>query len=241
MEENTSETSPNTSNPDTAYSPDKQLIVGVSVTLFLVVVGFLSYAFIKGHISGQSGANKNVLSSSTGQITPIQNDTPIPQNSTNAASDITPATESNSAPAQTNNKTCSKNGPAQKWEYLVPYVVKDGDTLQSIATTQLNDASRVNEILQINGQGPYVVGSTLYLPPASITKSSGNLKEVSGMLVEKNSSFWHISYSSDPKGLGVLIPAFWFDGVSDSDSFAVGSCIKVLFDDGNKVYSVALQ
>jgi hypothetical protein len=239
MEENQPVNSQTSSQEDTNYSPGKQLMVGVSVTLFIFVAGFFGYIYFQGHFTNQSNANKPVLSASTNQITPIATPNPNPQGTT-AIANTTPASSNQTAPAQT-TKACLKNGPAQKWEYLVPYVVKDGDTLQSIATTQLNDANRVNEIIQLNGQGPYVVGSTLYLPPSSITKSSGNIKEIYGMLISKDSSYWHISYSSDPKGLGVVIPSFWFDGLANESSFNTGDCITVLFDDGNKVFSVALQ
>jgi len=240
MEENQISPSPNSSDQDTSYSPGKQLVVGVSVTLFLFIVGILGYYFFTGHTTSQSANNKNVLSASTNQITPIQDLNPTPQNTNNSISNTT-SSNSKNVPAQASNKVCGKNGPAQKWEYLVPYILKDGDTLQSIVTKQLNNANRVNEILQLNGQGPYVVGSTIYLPPSTITQSSGNIKEVYGMLVKKDSSYWQLSYSSDPKGLGLLIPSFWFDSVPNTDSFNVGNCITVLFDDGNRVFSVALQ
>jgi hypothetical protein len=241
MEENHVPASPDTPNEDTNYSPGKQLTVGVGVTLFLVLVGIFGYSYINNHTANHSNSEKSVLNASTSQITPIQSISQNPQNITEAASNNAPTSVSNNSPVATNNKACAKNGPAQKWEYLTPYVVKDGDTIQSIATTQMNDANRVNEILQINGQGPYVVGSTIYLPPSSITQSSGNIKEVYGMLIAKDSSYWHLSYSSDPKGLGILLPSFWFNSISNSNSFSSGDCLKILFDDGNKVYSVNLQ
>lgn len=243
MEETQTATPQNATQEDTAYSPGKQLVVGVAITLFFVVAGIFGYYYFAGHNANQSTNNKSVLQAATNDITPIQTIAPNEQNTT--ASDTTPASNAQSTtqttPAQTAAKACTKNGPAQKWEYLTPYMVKDGDTLQSIATTQLNDANRVNEIMQINGQGPYVVGSTLYLPPSTITKSSGNIKEISGMLISKDSSYWHVSYSSDPKGLGIAIPSFWFNNVSNANSFSPNDCITVLFDDGNTVFSVAMQ
>ena len=227
-------------NQETGYSPGKQLTVGISVTLFLIITGIFVYFFTTSHSTNHSATTKSVLSDSTVGITPIPTLAPNSQNNAETTNSTSP-TNDQTTPAQTATKACTKNGPAQKWEYLTPYVVKDGDTLQSIATTQLSDVNRINEILQLNGQGPYVVGSTIYLPPSSIPKSSGNIKKVYGLIVKKDSSYWQLSYSSDPKGLGILIPSFWFDGVSNSNSFIIGSCIKVLFDDGNKVYSVSLQ
>jgi len=240
MEENTTAPSPNVTDQSNNYSPGTQLMVGVSVVLVLAVIGFFGYTALKGNSAGQSSTNQPVLGASTNQLSPPQTITQSPQNIAQAATTAHESGNTN-VPSSSTNKTCSKNGPAQKWEYLTPYVVKDGDSLQSIATSQLNDASRVNEIMQINGQGPYVVGSTLYLPPSFITKSTGNLKEVYGLLTAKDASYWHINYSSDPNGIGIIIPTFWFGSVAGSDSLTVGDCIKVLFDDGNKVFSASLQ
>src|SRR5579863_6174783 len=160
MDETKIETPQNTPQEE-IYSPGKQLMVGVGITLFFVVAGIFGYYYFTGHTTNQSANNKSVLQASTNDITPVQTVAPNEQNTT--AANTTAGTNAQSptqtSPAQTAAKACTKNGPAQKWEYLTPYVVKDGDTLQSIATTQLNDANRVNEIMQINGQGPYVVGS----------------------------------------------------------------------------------
>ena len=209
---------------------NKQVIAAIALTFLLIILGVIGYIYIK---KSMPSTNQNVLNAST-TVSPTQSISPTPQAITNTTTTIAPA-------STLPDKPCSKNGPAQKWEYLISYTVKDGDTLDSVATTQLHDSTRVNEILQLNGTGPYVVGSIIYLPPPSITKSSGNIKQVSGLLVEKDSSYWHLSYSTDPKGIGILIPSFWFNDVSESKSFTVGACISVLLDDGNKVFSITSQ
>jgi len=238
MENSDTSTPANTSDQENNYSPHTQVIVGMSVIFLFILAGFFVYLFMKGNISKQPTTSGNVLNASTKQINPIQNVNATPYTVTNSENVITPSTQNSTIPS---GITCSRYGPAQKWEYLEPYTVKDGDSLQSIASTQLNDPSRVNEILQINGQGPYEVGSTLYLPPPSITKSTGNIEEVYGLLTEKDSSYWKISYSSDPNGMGILMPSYWFDTISNSNSFSVGNCVKVLFDNGNKAFSVSTQ
>jgi len=240
MNEENISASQNSSSQDTNYSLSSKLTVGIFVVLLLVFIGLISFSFIKGKLSSQPNSNKNSLDASTSQITPVQALTVSPTVAAQVANTISPTTATN-IPSAASSKACARTGNAQKWEYLTSYTVKENDTLQSIATAQLNDPARVNEIIQLNGVGPYVVGTTLYLPPPSITKSSGNLKEVFGKLVDKNTSFWHISFSTDSNGLGILIPAFWFNSIPNSNSFSVGDCITVLYDDGYKVYSVALQ
>ena len=200
----------------------------------LFVVGFIGFAWGQG--SKTPDTNK-VLSANTSQVTLA----PSPQVTSVAVSNTVPGVGENTPIPTMDTTPCTKTGFAQKWDFLTPYVIKQNDSIQSIAKEQLNDETRVNEILQINGVGPLVVGSTLYLPPSTITKSSGNLKQVYGKLVEKNSTSWHISFSSDPKGQGILIPSFLFDGIANKDTYKIGDCLKIFLDDGFKVYSVAIQ
>ncbi len=207
-----------------------KIILSLFWIVSVILSGYIGFLYGQGNQSGQTNTEKNVLSS-TSQVTDTPN--PSPQSSSAAVSGTTPTV--------INNNACSRSGQAQKWEFLTSYVVQQDDTLQTIASEQLNDPSRVNEILQINGAGPLVVGSTLYLPPATIAKSSGNIEQVYGKLVEKNNLSWHISFTSDINGQGILIPSFWFAGIANKDTFTVGDCLKVLFDDGYKVYSVSLQ
>lgn len=203
------------------------VVWGISV----IAAGFIGYGY-----AHMQDSDKNVLQANT-LITP----SPSPQVTPNVA-DYTASTNNSISPTTAVNTTnCPKTGFAQKWEYLTAYEVKTNDTLQSIATDQLKDVSRVNEILQINGVGPYVVGSTLYLPPPTITKSSGKLKQVYGRLMEKNATSWHLGLSNDPKGQGLLIPSFWFESIPNKDSYKTDDCLKIFFDEGYKVYSVSLQ
>ncbi len=199
----------------------------------VIVSGFIGFVWGQGTKSDDS---EKVLMANTSQVQV----TVAPSPQTTVGSNNVPG--SGNTPLPTVNTTpCSKTGFAQKWEYLTPYVIKENDSIQSIAKEQLKDETRVNEILKINGVGPLVVGSTLYLPPSTITKSSGNIKQVYGKLVEKTNASWHLSFSSDPKGQGVLIPSFLFEGVANEGIYKLGDCLKVFFDDGFTVYSVSLQ
>ncbi len=202
------------------------------VSIFLA--GIIGFSYGQKNKTPQPQTNNSVLASNQLNIT----DKPVPPTNMPVS---TPIIANTISPTVTYTNTCPKTGFAQKWEYLTAYIVKQNDTLQSIAEQQLNDKTRTNEILQINGVGPLVVDSTLYLPPPSVTKSSGNLKEVYGRLVEKNSVSWHISFSNDPNGQGILIPTYLFESVSNNDSYKIGDCLKIFFDDGYKVFSVSGQ
>ncbi len=206
------------------------LIITVVITFF---VGFL----LGKNIGPSDSSTEMVLSSKTNQVTsaPTSTPTPTPYVISTVQGGVTPAA------TQPDNKACSKYGFGQKWEYLTSYVVKEGDSLPSIARDQLKDETRINELIKINGAGPYIVASTLYLPPASITKSSGNLKLIYGKLWEKNSSSWHLLLSTDPKGQGILAPAYLFEKVPNKESFKLGDCLRIFLDDGYEVYSVSQQ
>jgi LysM repeat protein len=218
-----------------------KVFLGFVWLISLLIAGYLGFAYGKDYMSVQPSNDKKVLMASTNQISPIIIASPAPQIKSAVEGNDLPSSDSNNIPSAVSTITCARSGFAQKWEYLTAYTIKAGDTIQSIASDQLNDASRVNEILQINGVGPLVIGSTLYLPPPMITKSSGNIKEVYGKLVDKAASYWHISFSANSSGLGVLIPSYWFVGMANIDSYQVGDCLKVLYDDGDKVYTISLQ
>lgn len=214
-----------------------KVFIGIFWGITLVIALIIGYAWGNGSKTAES---TEVLAAATSP-TP-QPATPTPQivSSPNTSLNAAPTTPVSTATPTPNATACSKTGYAQKWEYLTPYVVKQGDTMQDIAKEQLNDETRVNEILQINGVG-LVIGATLYLPPSTITKSSGNLKQVYGKLKEKNNTSWQVSFSNDPNGQAILIPSFWFEKIANRETFKVGDCIKVFFDDGYTVYTVAMQ
>jgi hypothetical protein len=220
-------------------SLDAKFLLGTLWVISLLIVGYLGFIYGKGSSAQQSKTTqeKTVLQA-TNQALNIQ--TPTPSESSLEKNALPVSTE-NVTPTAVIENTCSKNGFAQKWEYLTSYTIKGGDSLQSIAADQLKDATRADEILKINGVGSLVVGSTLYLPPSSITKSSGNIKQVYGKLVEKNSVSWHLSFTAGTTGQGILIPAYLFDSVPNVSTYKIGDCLSILLDDGYKIYSLTLQ
>lgn len=239
MQNNAMQKSPNSSS-------NSRFPLTIFWVISLIIIGLLGFIFGKGITSENAktkvlGEKKEDLSIQIPTAIPSQSPSPSPSPTQQNIVKIQPITETSPTLSPVNTLPCSKNGFAQKWEYLISYVLKENDTLQSIATEQLKDSSRVNEILQINGVGPLVNGATLYLPPPSVTKSSGNLKQIYGKLVEKNTATWHIGFSTNRDGQGVFIPAFFFEELSNSDSFKIGDCLKIFLDDGYKVYSVSSQ
>lgn len=207
---------------------------GVILVTAIVAATLLGYFIGKNSNDTKTKNNTGVLSASLTQVssTPTLTPTPTP---------FVIKTANNVIDQTQDSKVCTKYGFAQKWEYLSSYTIKEGDSLQGIARDQLKDESRVNEILKINGAGPLIVGATLYLPPSSITKSSGNLKQVYGKLIGKDSSYWKVLLSSDINGQSILAPSFIFEKVPNKDSFKTGDCIKMFLDDGYEVYTISLQ
>lgn len=149
--------------------------------------------------------------------------------------------ESTIAPTQAVdlNISCQKTGPSQKKEYLLTYILKEGDSFKSIATTELGNSTRVSELTKLNeDQRNLTVGSTIFLPPKDITESTGNISEVSGKIIKKDDASWQLTYGGGEKGLGIWMPGFWFKDFTDKDTYKVGDCVTILFDNGVKVYSV---
>ena len=198
-------------------------IVAFSWLVSLVIVAAIAY-FV-----GRS----SVASSDSQQFASLS---PSP-----TGSGITPPPQQQVA-ANTNpslNDICQKSGPSQKKDYLVPYLLKEGDSFATIAEKELGDSTRVSELTALNDdQKQLVVGSTIYLPPDNIKQSSGHIAEISGKIVKKDNASWQISYGGGEKGPGVLMPGFWFKDVADAASFQLGDCVTILIDNGVKAYSV---
>lgn len=209
-------------NVESSSFSGPRIIISFFWLLSLVVAGYIGFSYAKAMPVEEKNTAKNVLPAvATATVAP----SPIPQNT----------------PTTVNNNVCQKSGFAPKWEYLTPYVVKEGDSLQSIVSTQLKDSSRISEVIQINGNTPLVVEATIYLPPKTITKSTGNIKQVYGRLVEKNKSSWQLSFNGDKEGQGIVIPSFWFGEISGKDTYKIGDCLTILLDDGYKVFTVSHQ
>jgi hypothetical protein len=78
----------------------------------------------------------------------------------------------------------------------------------------------------------------LYLPPDFIKNSSGHIAQISGKIVQKDEGSWQLSYGGGEKGPGLWMPRFWFKDLPDKDSYKLGDCVTILFDNGVKVYKV---
>lgn len=135
--------------------------------------------------------------------------------------------------------TCAKTGASEKKEYLKSYILKEGDTINSIAKSELGDTTRNTEILTLNDNiSKMTVGSILYLPPDFIKSSSGHIAQISGKIVQKDEGSWQISYGGGEKGPGLWMPGFWFKDLPGKDNYKIGDCVTILFDNGVKVYTV---
>lgn len=153
---------------------------------------------------------------------------------------------------------CVKNGTNSVEYLLVPYEVKKNDTLLTIATKELKDPSRVQELAVMNGEkypslfstpgvADYskvlVAGWVFNLPPAWITDSSGQLDEVDGMILQIRPDDGWYEITSNTNGSG----HFATIKVSQSMSTAAGGlkagdCISAVRDiRKNSVLRISLQ
>lgn len=206
-----------------------KLLIAGAWTVSLIVIGFLSF---------NAGKNSNNSASTSLQNVPAASITP--------SSTVLGVQEVNIGVSPTIGADlmgiCKKSGFSQKSEFLPSYTIKDGDSLQEIAESQLGDPKRLDELMTLNsGTSGLSAGSTLYLPPPSIKQSSGHLIQVSGMIVRKDNAVWQLSYGGGEKGLGLVIPTYYFNDVANTQGYALGDCITVFLDDGVKAYTVSKQ
>lgn len=140
---------------------------------------------------------------------------------------------------------CAKQGLQPKSDYLQLYIVKPGDTLLSIAKTQLHDVSRVDELITLNkDRYPDLSLSHsflekdwgLFLPPLNqitngyIFMLSGNIQ-----IYPDNPTLWGVK--TDQMSGGV------FNVKDIPTNLHEGSCVNVLYQGGSemKLFSVTPQ
>jgi len=202
----------------------------IFVFLWIVTIGI---ALFIGFGLGKRRNTSDIVVTSTITPTPLlQSPTTIPNNevaTVQAVPTSTPDLES----------ICEKSGPSQKKDFLTSYIIKENDTISSVAKEQLGSTTRDAEIVALNDNlSRLTVGSTLYLPPPSIKESSGKLFETSGKIVKKDNATWQLSYGGGASGPGIIIPGFWFKDIPDTDQYLVGDCVTILLDNGVKVITV---
>lgn len=127
---------------------------------------------------------------------------------------------------------CEKNGYYKKEEYLQEYTVKQGDSLISIATTQLGDSSRVNELISLNDdKNLYSLeeGWELFLPPSQQT--SGRVKKFGGKIYKIDANYVYIQLHPGTELESMGIPKYHFDSIQNWSSFHLNDCVIILLDE----------
>lgn len=131
------------------------------------------------------------------------------------------------------------------------YIVRKGDTLLSIARDQLNDTSRVNEIINLNSgiypqlslQNPFLeVGWKLYLTPSNFPRTSGRVTEEKGKIIDMNSTNWYIMVSTRPAS-----PPYDSFTITDitfinkpRQLYRIGDCVNIFVDEGTSPLSTII-
>lgn len=214
---------------DQKQTPEDESGSKLLITFFwvmsVVFVAVVSFIFGRNSISVALKAEPTP--------TPIESGQTIAQQPTVSQETPTPT------PTVDLETACAKTGTSEKKDFLKSYILKEGDTINSIAEKELGDTTRNTEILTLNDNlQQLTIGSILYLPPDFIKHSSGHIVEVSGKISKKDNGSWQLSYGGGEKGPGLWMPGFWFKDIPNADSFKIGDCVTILLDNGVKVYSV---
>lgn len=204
--------------------------VDTSSSRTLIIFLWIASLMLVGFVSFLVGKNSNDVS---------QTISLVPNSTSSPTQPAGPKIPQSPTPVVDLETSCEKSGPSQKRDYLLSYLLKEGDSLKKIAEEQLQDATRVSEITKLNeDQRQLTVGSTIYLPPANIQQSSGSIFEVSGKIVKKDNASWQLTYGGGSTGPGIVFPGFWFKDIGSIETYKIGDCVTILFDNGVKVYSV---
>lgn len=136
-------------------------------------------------------------------------------------------------------------------EFLNQYVVKKGDTLLSIAKNQLNDTSRVQELIELSYSrypslslnNPFIeVGWKLYLPPKFLNVShSGKLALVKGEILEDREKYFRVQIHPAINAGAGLYEKNKHIVYLGKESFTVGDCVSILVDIAGVNYVLAIS
>jgi len=143
---------------------------------------------------------------------------------------------------------CSTYGLLEKEQYLTVYIVKQGDTISSIAKSVLGDPSRASEIIELNKMkydnlfyDSFIeVNWELYLPPKDFPPTSGDIVGYLGRIEGKDkNNVWKL-YTQPYNDDYITMPL----NVSEStkylgkDTFAVEECVVMIVDRNHNKYQV---
>lgn len=139
--------------------------------------------------------------------------------------------------------SCTYHDTPDPEGYMPRYVVQKGDSLLSIAKNMLNDASRVNELVELNKRrypslslkSPFIeVGWSLTIPPEYFPPSSGGIAIVRGLLTEMKipSNTWYIQHNTSYAG-PEIVDVQVDKAISDKkpiSEYKIGDCVTVVWD-----------
>ncbi len=199
------------------------LAFGVVAFLLMLIAGSTGYLLAIKNISGSMNQQQQVVS------------------------------KTNQPMKHTSASTCTKQGLQPKDDYLPTYIVKPGDSLLFIAKSQLQDSSRVNELIILNKDrypqlslNPSLLeqGWKLYLPPQNVGITNGHIYVISGNieLYPDDRKLWGVRWNSGGGG------TFSIDDLNKhqgKNQFKKGGCVTVIYqvgyNDNDKALSIFPQ
>lgn len=147
-------------------------------------------------------------------------------------------------PQNSEKASYCKKYELEKEEYLRVYIVKEGDTLESVASSELGDINKVDQIRQLNGDSilsgsQLKVGQSIYLPREEDNDSKGLLLPVVGKILNINGATIGVSTTAGSLSTRTIS----FSNTDNIEGIGVGDCVVVILDKGdfNKPVSIKLQ
>ena len=147
-------------------------------------------------------------------------------------------------PQNSEQASFCKKYELDKEEYLRVYVTKEGDTLESVASSELGNTNKADQIKQLNSNsnlssGQLKVGQSIYLPREGDIDSKGLLLPVVGKILNINGATIGVSTTAGSLSTRTIS----FSNPDDLQEISVGDCVVVILDKGNfnKPVSIKLQ
>ena len=122
----------------------------------------------------------------------------------------------------------------EKEDYLEKYTVKKGDTITSIATKELGDSNKGNQIVLLNSESLYIniqleEGQNIFIPKDEYSDSKGLIYPVVGKVLLVKGSLLGVGTTAGSESYRTVE----FEHPDKLAAIKKGDCVEVILDKGN--------
>ena len=146
-----------------------------------------------------------------------------------------------SSPTPAPAVACANPGDIHRDKYAEIYIIKQGDSLLSIAQKQLGSFSRSNEIIYMNDDPVHpdfeawknlTIGAKIYLPPKYVKRSTGQVFARDEYVQAITNDYIYTGFEPI-ENINLIGERYYIDKDTqylDSIPLQIGDCVRIIYD-----------